>query len=102
MFSGKVWIAPDNYGDTWRSTPESNVAIPLPQDFSIGLHVGYSFGDYWKNSSSEYLDYSVGVNKSLGNFDLNLKYVNSNDFGDAVVRSQCLDRHRLDDAALGR
>jgi uncharacterized protein (TIGR02001 family) len=84
MFGAKAWVSPDNYGDT-SFYVESNVAVPLPHDFSLGLHAGYSFGDYWKNSAGEYLDYSVGVTKGLGNFDVNLKYVNSNDYGDAVV-----------------
>jgi outer membrane usher protein FimD/PapC len=79
-----VWVAPDNYGETSFYT-EGNVTVPLPHDYSVVAHAGYSFGDYWKKGAGEYLDYSVGVNKNLGNFAANLKYVNSNDYGDASV-----------------
>jgi uncharacterized protein (TIGR02001 family) len=80
-FSGKLYFAPDYdaveqgkkafYADT-------AVAIPLPNDFTLGVHAGYSFGSAW--GDSEHLDYSVGVTKPLGQVDLNLKYVNSNDY----------------------
>lgn len=75
MFSGKVWIAPDVSNDMSIYT-EANAAIPLA-GFTFGIHVGYSFGDAWEGA--EHLDYSLGATKTLGRFDLNLKYVNSND-----------------------
>jgi uncharacterized protein (TIGR02001 family) len=81
MFSGKLWIAPDLNNEMGYYT-EANVAIPV-RSFTIGLHMGYSFGDAWNNA--EYLDYSIGASKALGKFDLNLKYVNSNDYVDPVV-----------------
>ena len=75
-FGGKLWFSPDNYGDTsWYV--EGNAAIPLPAGFSIPLHVGYSFGDYWDNAGSDYLDYSVGVAYTFQNFGLNLKWVDT-------------------------
>jgi uncharacterized protein (TIGR02001 family) len=84
-FSGKVWIAPDNYSQ-WSMYTEANAAIPLPHDFVLGLHAGYSSGEYWHNANGGgYLEYSVGVTKSLGQFAFNLKYVNSNDYSDPVV-----------------
>jgi len=76
MFNGKVWFSPDNYDDTSFYT-EGNVTVPLPKNFSIVGHVGYSFGDYWKNGSGEYLDYSVGVNYTISNITLNAKYVDT-------------------------
>jgi uncharacterized protein (TIGR02001 family) len=83
MFSGKVWVAPDIDSDVGIYT-EANAAIPLA-GFTIGLHAGYSFGDAWEDN--EHLDYSVGASKSLGNFDLNLKYVNSNDLDGPAGRN---------------
>lgn len=89
FFSGKLW-----YSDDVSSTKnsgfylEGNVAYPLPQDFSLIGHVGYSFGDAWK--PNEYVDWSAGVAKSFGKLSLNVKYVNSNDasFGrDTVIAS---------------
>lgn len=83
MFSGKVWVAPDVDSEMAIYT-EANAAIPVG-GFTIGLHLGYSFGDAWEDA--EHLDYSVGVSKALGNFDLNLKYVNSNDLDGPAGRN---------------
>jgi uncharacterized protein (TIGR02001 family) len=83
MFSGKVWIAPDIDSEMAIYT-EANASIPVG-GFYIGLHAGYSFGDAWEDA--EHLDYSVGVSKSLANFDLNLKYVNSNDLDGPAGRN---------------
>jgi uncharacterized protein (TIGR02001 family) len=73
-FSGKLWFSPDLADETaWYV--EGNGAFPLPQEFSLGVHLGYSFGDAW--DGVEHLDYSIGVNKTLGNFALNLKWVDT-------------------------
>lgn len=72
MFNGKFWFSPDNYGDTSMYV-EGNVTVPLPHNFSLLGHVGYSFGDYWK--PDEYVDYSVGVGYTVSNISFNLKYV---------------------------
>ncbi len=75
LFSGKFWFSPDNYGETSMYV-EGNAAIPLGgSKFSIPLHVGYSFGDAW--DGIEYMDYSVGVSYTASNFDLNLKWVDT-------------------------
>jgi uncharacterized protein (TIGR02001 family) len=83
MFSGKVWIAPDINSEVGIYT-EANLAIPLG-GFTFGVHAGYSFGEAWEDA--EHLDYSVGVTKSLGPLDLNLKYVNSNDLDGPAGRN---------------
>lgn len=55
---------------------EGNVTVPLGDSgFSAAGHVGYSFGQYW--SSIEYTDWSLGVSKTLGKFNVALKYVGS-------------------------
>lgn len=82
MFNGKVWIAPDIDSEMAIYT-EANVAIPVA-GFTIGLHAGYSFGDAWEDA--EHLDYSIGVSKALGNFDFNVKYVNSDDLSGPAGR----------------
>ncbi len=87
-FSGKLWFSPSNRnwagGLKKKSSlyTEGNVTIPVPHDFTVVAHAGYSSGKAFKvtGTNLSYLDYSLGVNKSLGNFDLNLKYVNSNDY----------------------
>lgn len=79
MFSGKVW-----YSNDYSATDEDgyyfegNVAVPLPANFTLNLHAGYSVGDYWKDiNGDEPLDYSVGVGYTVGHFNLNLKYVDT-------------------------
>jgi len=86
-FTGKLWYSWD-FGNTSESAwyLEANYSIPLPQDFSIALHAGYSGGDYWDDPSfgfEEYFDYSIGVAKTLGNFELMLKWVDGSDFRSA-------------------
>ena len=55
-------------------------ANPLPSDFSLALHAGYSDGDYWDAvNDGGYFDYSVGVNRTIGNFALTLKWVDGSD-----------------------
>jgi len=72
----KQWYTWD-YGGTsdngWYS--EVNLGWDLPHNFSVGGHLGYSYGDAFKNT--EYLDYSVGVGYALGNFDLEVKYIDT-------------------------
>ena len=88
-FKGKLWYSNDFGGD---STPgdtaawyaEANATFPLPADFSILLHAGYSTGDYWDNAiGDDTLDYSAGVGYTAGKFNLALKYVDTDT--DAVV-----------------
>lgn len=77
----KYWYSWDvsNTGDA-GSYFEANSAIPLPNDFSLNLHGGYSFGEYW---TEEYFDYSIGVSKSIGNFAVSLKWVDGSDLKSA-------------------
>lgn len=83
MFSGKVWYSNDFGGaDEDAIYVQGDAAVPLPANFTLDLHAGYSFGDYWDNDSAEYMDYSVGVGYTLSKFDLSLKYVDT-DIDDA-------------------
>jgi uncharacterized protein (TIGR02001 family) len=109
-FKGKVWYSNAFGGDAaengFRDSlgnkdaaafyVEGNATFPLPQNFSILLHAGYSAGDYWDNSArvvnleegtnhdGEYFDYSVGVGYTINNFNLALKYVDTS--GDLVTK----------------
>lgn len=80
MFSGKLWYSND-FGGTDDSAfyLEGGAAIPLPANFTLDLHVGYSDGDGVESSYgvSNYFDYSVGVSYSVNKFDLGLKYVDT-------------------------
>lgn len=87
-FSSKLYFSPDYGGHATSGSTEAwyltgDATIPLPKDFSLLLHAGYSFGDYWKNLADEYVDYSVGVGYTLGRFNLALKWVDGTDAVDA-------------------
>lgn len=78
-FAGKVWYSPEFGGNSDESAfyVEGNVTYPLPNNFSLLGHVGYSFGDYFDTYSDSYLDYSVGVGYSYSNFDFAVKFVDT-------------------------
>lgn len=99
-FKGKIWYS-DAFGGDYAEDGfaaalgnddasafyvEGNATIPLPQNFSVLLHAGYSTGDYWDNVGAavagpgvdgKYFDYSVGVGYSVNKFNLALKYVDT-------------------------
>lgn len=82
------------YSNDWVNSGDSSVyatgeiSVPLPQDFSLDLHAGYSFGEYFDDRDTEYMDYSIGVGYTVGHFDLALKYVDTTlDEGDDAFRS---------------
>jgi uncharacterized protein (TIGR02001 family) len=85
IVSGSVWYSPDygNSGETaWYS--ELNAEVPLVWDVGLVLHAGYSFGDYWKalrdeELGDEYYDYAVGLARSFGRFDFEVKYIDGSD-----------------------
>lgn len=94
-FKGKLWFSNDFGGD---STPgdtegfylEANGTFPLPQNFSVLAHVGYSWGDYWDDIfGDKQIDYSLGVGYTISNFNLALKYVDTD--SDTVVTSDAFN-----------
>jgi len=50
--------------------------MELPEGFGLSASLGYSFGDAFDNDvfSDSYLDWSIGVTKSVGGVDLGLTY----------------------------
>ena len=82
-FEGKLWYSNDfggdaTEGDTSAIYAEANATIELPQNFSVLLHAGLSTGDSWDDvNGDDQIDYSVGVGYTAGNFDLALKYVDT-------------------------
>jgi uncharacterized protein (TIGR02001 family) len=83
----KQWYTNDYGGtddDGWYT--EGNASFELPANFGLNLHLGYNYGDVF--DGTEYMDYSVGVGYTLGNFDLELKYVDTDlSRGDAAFSS---------------
>jgi uncharacterized protein (TIGR02001 family) len=76
VFEFKQWVADyPGPGNTTGFYTEGNLNFEPAENFSIGLHVGYNYGDYFKDV--EYLDYSVTLGYTLGKFDLALKYVDN-------------------------
>lgn len=85
---GKFFYSPDfggdfTEGDTEAEYLSADLTVPLPSNFSILGHAGYSFGDYWDGGSfppgNEYFDYSVGVGYTAGKFNLALKFIDGSD-----------------------
>lgn len=77
--SGKLWYSNDFYGlDESAWYLEANGTFELPQNFSILAHAGYSYGDYWDDvNGDKVIDYSLGVGYTISNFNLALKYVDT-------------------------
>jgi uncharacterized protein (TIGR02001 family) len=94
-FKGKLWYSNDfggdsTDGDTSAFYLEGNGTFPLPQNFSILAHVGYSWGDYWDDVfGDKQLDYSLGVGYTISHFNLALKYVDTD--SDTVIRDDAFN-----------
>jgi uncharacterized protein (TIGR02001 family) len=91
-FKAKIWYSPEFGGKAAKELSrangfgssvsawylEANATIPLPQNFSITAHAGYSTGDYWDHAfGDDQLDWSAGVGYTAGKFNLLLKYVDT-------------------------
>ena len=78
-FSTKFWYAWD-YGNTGLAARyvEANLELPLPKDFGLLLHAGQSSGEYW--ADDKYTDYAIGLTKTVGKFDLTLKWIDGSDY----------------------
>lgn len=88
MFTFKQWYSDDLYGlnrSAWYT--EGSFNLPLPHDFSLQLHGGYSWGDYWKAAGDEILDYAVGLSYALQNATVNLRVTGTDASGAMKVRS---------------
>jgi uncharacterized protein (TIGR02001 family) len=87
-FGFKQWYSNDLYdiGESAFYT-EGNASFALPQDFSLLLHLGYSWGDAWEEDvlGGELFDYAVGVGYDITNFALSLKYLGTDASGDQKV-----------------
>jgi uncharacterized protein (TIGR02001 family) len=80
MVSAKLWYAWD-FGNSGESETylEVNGAIPLPNDFGLALHAGYTDSKYFSADGDNYVDYSIGLTKSVGKFALSLKWIDGSD-----------------------
>lgn len=91
----KYWWSPDLYNSSeTASYLEANLAFELPADFGLNLHYGYSSGDYfdavedalgdpassdfdpaYNGDDADYADISIGLTRTFGRFDTELKLV---------------------------
>jgi uncharacterized protein (TIGR02001 family) len=80
-FGFKQWFSDDFYalGDTAQYT-EVNYTQPIGEKFSLGFHMGYSWGDYW-DDIGELVDYAVQANYSAGDFTLFAKFTGTDASG---------------------
>jgi uncharacterized protein (TIGR02001 family) len=78
----KIWYSPDLYdSDETALYVEANAGFSLPAEIGLNLHAGYNFGDYFDaieddfGEDASYWDYSVGLGRTFGRFDFEVKYV---------------------------
>ena len=74
-FDAKAWYAWDYSG------LEGNVTYPLPANFGLTGHAGYTNGNGFHEAygQASYMDWSVGVTYTWSHFDMALKWVDGSD-----------------------
>jgi uncharacterized protein (TIGR02001 family) len=91
---GKFFFSPDfggktTPGDTEAEYLSADVSFPLPANFSIVGHAGYSFGDYWDSflkdagAGDNYFDYSIGVGYTYQKLNFAVKFIDGSDLKEA-------------------
>jgi len=83
IFDAKLWYSWDFFAlDESAYYLEGNLSIPLPRDFGLVVHAGYSDGDAFNADilGGSYFDYKIGVTKTWGNFDFELAWVDGSDW----------------------
>lgn len=82
-FEAKAWYSWDYAGLDGKNERyfEGNVSYPLPANFGLEGHMGYTNGSGMKPAfgQSSYMDWSVGVTYSWRHIDMSLKWVDGSD-----------------------
>jgi len=74
-FKFKQWYTYDYAGSKQDAVySEIGLSFPFSNGFSVNIHTGYNYGEYFKNNVEEYFDFSAGVGYSVGHFNMGLKY----------------------------
>jgi uncharacterized protein (TIGR02001 family) len=69
--AGTVYYSPDFFGETGDAVyTDGSLGLSLPYGVGLGLHVGYQDVD----DIGDYVDWKVGLSKSLAGFAFNLSY----------------------------
>jgi len=73
--SFKQWYSNDFYALSESAQySELNFSKSFGDAFSIALHAGYSWGDYWEAAGDEVIDYSVQANYAASNLTFFVKF----------------------------
>ena len=73
--SFKQWYSNDFYAlDETAQYSELNFSHSFGDAFSIALHAGYSWGDYWDLAGDEVIDYAVQANYATSNLTFFVKF----------------------------
>jgi uncharacterized protein (TIGR02001 family) len=93
-FSFKQWYANDFYeADESAQYTEVNYTVPFGDKFSLALHAGYSWGDYWDllgdaiGESGPLFDYALQGNYVAGNFTIFAKFTGTDASGFEKITS---------------
>jgi uncharacterized protein (TIGR02001 family) len=90
-FNAAQWYADDFSGlGASAQYTEINLTHELPRNFSVAAHVGYSWGDYWRDDGlggGELFDYSLGATYHAGHFALGAKLTGTDASGDRKITS---------------
>jgi len=83
--SAKLYYSDDFFDSgesAWRL--EVGADISLPMDFGLSLLVGENDGDAYDAAGTGYMDWSVGLSKSIAGVDLGLTYVDTDSDGETL------------------
>jgi len=89
MLSTKLWISPDylNSDDSAFYLEANLEGGSLPFELGWLVHLGYSGGEFFSdqedNGLDEYYDWAVGLTRSFGPFDFELKWADGSDLDEA-------------------
>jgi uncharacterized protein (TIGR02001 family) len=87
-FSFKQWYSNDFYEvDESAQYTEVNYTLPIGEKFSLALHAGYSWGDYWDAVGDEVVDYALQGNFTAGHFTLFGKFTGTDASGPLKVKT---------------
>jgi uncharacterized protein (TIGR02001 family) len=83
---GKLWYADDYLGAGESAYYlEGNYNFAFNDAWSLQLHAGYSFGDFWDAVGDELIDYSIGGTYTFSNFNISLKFTGTDASGDLKI-----------------
>jgi uncharacterized protein (TIGR02001 family) len=89
ILSTKLWISPEylNSGDSAFYLEANLEGGSLPFELGWLVHLGYSGGEFFSdvedNGLDEYYDWAVGLTRSFGRFDFELKWADGSDLDEA-------------------